>query len=146
MTPWHHGKGIRGVIFLDPYGMEVEWATVRAIAQTKALDVWYLFPLMGIYRQAANDWVAIDDSKRPLITRVLGTDDWENAWYDTPHGQKDMFDHPETPVRMVDVDTIDGYVKSRLEQGLQRGGTRTFSHPYQDRVSTRIAFTAINVP
>jgi three-Cys-motif partner protein len=114
-TPWRWGKGIRGIIFLDPYGMEVEWATVQAIAQTESLDVWYLFPLMGIYRQAAKNAVAIDDNKRGLITRVLGTDEWEGAWYDTPHGQKDMFDHRQAPVRMVNVDTIEKYVKSRLE-------------------------------
>jgi three-Cys-motif partner protein len=115
VTSWHRGKGIRGVIFLDPYGMEVEWATVKAIAQTEALDVWYLFPLMGIYRQAAKNAVAIDDNKRALITRVLGTDEWEDAWYDTPHGGKDMFDHQQTRVRMVNVDTIESYVKNRLE-------------------------------
>jgi three-Cys-motif partner protein len=114
-TPWRGAKGIRGIIFLDPYGMEVEWATVEAIAQTEALDVWYLFPLMGIYRQAAKNAVAIDDNKRALITRVLGTDEWERAWYDTPHGQKDTFDHQQAPVRMVNVDKIESYVKGRLE-------------------------------
>jgi three-Cys-motif partner protein len=84
--PWRGPKAMRGVIFLDPYGMEVEWATVEAIAQTEALDVWYLFPLMGIYRQAANDAGDIDDTKRALITRVLGTDEWERVWYEMPHG------------------------------------------------------------
>lgn len=116
-TPWHRGKGVRGVIFLDPYGMEVEWATVEAIARTEALDVWYLFPLMGIYRQAAKDWGAIDDTKRAWITRVLGTDEWERGWYDTPPGQTSLFDdhRPRTPVRMVNVNAIERYVKMRLE-------------------------------
>ena len=31
----------RAVVFLDPYGMEVEWATIEAIAQTHAIE----FPL-----------------------------------------------------------------------------------------------------
>lgn len=34
----------RAVIFLDPYGMQVEWATIEAIARTKAIDLWILFP------------------------------------------------------------------------------------------------------
>src|SRR6266540_7453258 len=38
-----------------------------------------------------------------------------DAWYGTPHGQKDMFGHQQTPVRTVNVDTIESYVKSRLE-------------------------------
>jgi three-Cys-motif partner protein len=70
---------------------------------------------MGIYRQAAKNAAAIDDDKRALITRVLGTDEWERAWYDTPHGQRDMFDHQQPAVRMVDVDAIERFVKIRLE-------------------------------
>ena len=39
-------------MFLDPYGMEVEWKTLQAVAATRAIDVWFLFPLAGLYRQA----------------------------------------------------------------------------------------------
>ncbi|WP_247428805.1 three-Cys-motif partner protein TcmP [Bradyrhizobium sp. 139] len=39
----------RAVLFLDPYGMEVEWQTLEAVASTKAIDVWFLFPLSGLY-------------------------------------------------------------------------------------------------
>src|SRR5262245_47211550 len=119
--------------------MEVEWATIQAIAQTEALDVWYLFPLMGIYRQAAKDAVAIDDNQRARITRVFGTDEWESAWYDTPHGQKDMFDHPQTAVRMVNVDAIERYVKSRLESAFEGAVLEPFSHPHQTGGSARVA-------
>ena len=34
----------RAVLFLDPYGMQVEWETIEAIAGTKAIDLWLLFP------------------------------------------------------------------------------------------------------
>jgi three-Cys-motif partner protein len=92
VTPWRGTgeKGIRGVIFLDPYGMEVEWATVASIAMTRALDLWYFFPLMGLYRQAANEVVAIDAKKRARLTRVLGTEEWEREWYGMPHGSTDL--------------------------------------------------------
>jgi hypothetical protein len=40
---WHR---TRGVIFLDPFGASLEWETLKFIAATKALDVWYLFPLV----------------------------------------------------------------------------------------------------
>jgi three-Cys-motif partner protein len=35
----------RAVVFLDPYGMQVDWAIIEAIAATKAIDLWLLFPL-----------------------------------------------------------------------------------------------------
>src|SRR5262249_42606977 len=50
----------RAVMFLDPYGMTVEWETLKAIAATQAIDVWYLFSLSGLYRQAARSAEAID--------------------------------------------------------------------------------------
>lgn len=37
----------RAVLFLDPFGMQVQWQTIVAISQTKAIDLWLLFPLLG---------------------------------------------------------------------------------------------------
>lgn len=116
--PWRGGpgapKGMRAVMFLDPYGMEVSWPTVQAVANTRAIDLWYFFPLMGLYRQAANDAINIDDVKRDRLNRILGTNDWEKDWYSHPHGPRDLFDDPQSPVRTADVDAIERYVKKRL--------------------------------
>ena len=35
----------RAVLFLDPFGMQVTWETIKAIARTEAIDLWLLFPL-----------------------------------------------------------------------------------------------------
>ncbi len=40
----------RGFVFLDPYGLQVHWSTVQALAKTRALDVFVNFPIMGINR------------------------------------------------------------------------------------------------
>jgi three-Cys-motif partner protein len=60
--------GQRAVVFLDPYGNQVEWKTIEAIARTKAIDLWYLFPAgLGVHRQISGDgtvhWTAC--SARP---------------------------------------------------------------------------------
>ena len=34
----------RGLLFLDPYATQVNWTTLENVAQTKSIDVWYLFP------------------------------------------------------------------------------------------------------
>jgi rhodanese-related sulfurtransferase len=45
----------RTVPFLDPYGMQVEWQTLEAIAQTRAIDLWLLVPLgIAINRMLPN--------------------------------------------------------------------------------------------
>ncbi|MFK5977904.1 MAG: three-Cys-motif partner protein TcmP [Rhizobiaceae bacterium] len=115
-----HGKlkGIRGVIFLDPFGMEINWNTLKVVAETRALDAWIFFPLMGLYRNSPHDRLALDDSKRKSITKVLGTPEWENDWYNhRPTGQQDMFEdmNPKNQTRSLDVDGIEAYVQDRLK-------------------------------
>jgi three-Cys-motif partner protein len=71
----------RAVLFLDPYGMQVEWKTIESIASTKAIDMWLLFPLgMSINRMLIKDgnipaaWVK-------KLDRFFGTHDWEQQFY-----------------------------------------------------------------
>jgi three-Cys-motif partner protein len=103
----------RAVMFLDPYGMDVEWATLEAIAATKAIDVWFLFSLSGLYRQATRRSGGIDASKRAAITRILGTDAWEHELY-SDLGQADFFGGREKR-RTADVRGLEKYTKDRLK-------------------------------
>jgi len=108
----------RGVIFLDPFGMNLEWATLEAIRRTEILDVWYLFPLMGAARQAAREWTGLDASKANALTRVLGTEDWEKRFYELPSpSAPDLFDLAPVqpyPIRKMSVRGIDDFVRERL--------------------------------
>jgi three-Cys-motif partner protein len=110
---WDGWRQARAVMFLDPYGMDVKWATLEAIADTKAIDVWFLFSLSGLYRQATRRSGDIDASKRAAITRILGTDAWEHELY-SDLGQADMFGGQEKQ-RTADVKGLEKYVKARLE-------------------------------
>jgi three-Cys-motif partner protein len=60
----------RGVVFLDPYALQVEWSTLAALAATRVLDVWYLFPIRDAVRQLARQYQGIG-SKEPRLDRVL---------------------------------------------------------------------------
>jgi three-Cys-motif partner protein len=80
----------RAVILLDPYGMTVDWTTLAKIAASKLADVWYLFPLSGLYRQAAKDSRSIDAFKEASLTRIMGPHDWKKALYE-PKPTGDLF-------------------------------------------------------
>jgi three-Cys-motif partner protein len=115
---WDGWKSTRAVMFLDPYGMEVEWETLTAIAETRAIDVWYLFSLSGLYRQAARNISSVDDSKRRALTRMLGTDQWEHELYSPVKSAQsllDGLDPIEVRQRNADVAGLEAYVKRRLE-------------------------------
>jgi three-Cys-motif partner protein len=110
---WKDWRSTRAVMFLDPYGMDVEWATLVATAKTKAVDIWFLFSLSGLYRQATRSSEHITPDKRAAITKILGTDEWEKELY-SDLGQADMFGGaPAT--RTADVRGLERYVQGRLE-------------------------------
>lgn len=71
-------KEKRGVIFLDPFAMSVDWETIEIIGKTGRLDTWYLFPLSAVLRCAAHDPDKVLDEK---LIRFFGTDQWK-SWYE----------------------------------------------------------------
>lgn len=107
----------RAVLFLDPYGLSVEWATLQRIAHTQAIDLWYLFSLSGLVRLTAHDFQQVDQARAERIDTVLGTQDWRTAFY-TPLApdQTDFFsDNPAIGLhRQADVDQIEAFVGNRL--------------------------------
>lgn len=108
--------GTRVVMFLDPYGLSVTWDTLRLIARTQAIDVWYFVSLEGLFRQAAKDPAKITAKKRAAVTRMLGTTEWERDWYKERKQVPDLFGmFDEEAQRVADVDAIEAYVKKRLE-------------------------------
>ena len=112
----HQWDGERAVLFLDPFGMHVEWSTLEAIAKTGAIDVWYLFPYYGLYRQATKNADALDADKEASLTRVLGTPDWRQAFY-AKNPQSDLFGGSNGDVREADHRQMLEFVSKRL-QGL----------------------------
>jgi three-Cys-motif partner protein len=116
-TDW---RRVRGVIFLDPYGNQVEWETLAAISRTM-LDVWYLFPLSGVYRNAPHSRVALTPDKRATLSRILGTAEWEDRFYRQEVAQLSLLSgHEGEGWRIEDVDGIEAYVTERLRS--------TFAH------------------
>jgi three-Cys-motif partner protein len=106
-------KGTRGVLFLDPYALSVPWQTLELIAQTKALDVWYLFPLSATFRLAANDFSRITEGNKSLLDQILGTSEWREVLY-SGDGQPNLIDQNERTVRNATPEEIASFVQTRL--------------------------------
>lgn len=104
----------RAVLFLDPYGLEVSWKMIEKIATTKGIDLWFLFSISGLYRQAANNYESVDKHKKAAITRILGTEEWKEAFYETS-GQGDFFTEEPKKTRVADVSDLLRFVKDRLK-------------------------------
>lgn len=80
----------RGVAFLDPFAMELEYRTLQCLARTEVFDVWYLFPFEATLRCMQNDGKT--PSKTSMrISKALGTDEWKEALYSSFGVQLDLF-------------------------------------------------------
>jgi three-Cys-motif partner protein len=70
------------VVFLDPFGASVKWEVIAALARTRAVDLWLLFPYFAINRMLVRN-------RRPpkawadRLTSVFGTREWESRFYST---------------------------------------------------------------
>jgi three-Cys-motif partner protein len=73
-------KNRRAVLFLDPFGMQVEWKTIECIANTKAIDMWLLFPIGAVNRLLKKDG-EINEKWAARLSAVLGTEDWRTEFY-----------------------------------------------------------------
>lgn len=109
----HNWRETRGVLFLDPYGLQCDWDTVQRIAATKALDVFFLVSLSGLYRQATNNLKDAESDKRERLSTFLGTSGWAEALYKK---QGTFFDEQDDHVRHADPAAFAKYVKERLEE------------------------------
>jgi three-Cys-motif partner protein len=111
------GTNKRGVVFLDPFGMQVEWATIKAIADTKGMDLWLLFPLgIGVNRLLTKDG-EIPDSWKNILNNTFGTTDWESTFYKEPDtGQTSLFDVGKKVEKVVNCEGIAAFFIDRLKQ------------------------------
>ncbi len=110
---WDCNK-FRGVIFIDPYGMEVSWETLKAIKTTESFDIWYLFPISGVCRQAARDYSKMEEYKKKALDKLFGTRDWEKAFYQKV-SQQGLWEDKENTVRTVTIKQMEEWVSNRLK-------------------------------
>ena len=69
----------RGLLFLDPYATQVDWATLESVAGTKSIDVWYLFPFSALNRMLPKNGKY--GSWENTIDRLLGDNSWRTEFY-----------------------------------------------------------------
>ena len=103
----------RGVVFLDPYGLQVTWATLVAISRTKALDVWILFPSgMGLNRLLTKSG-DIRQEWQDTLDRSLGVTTWREAFYRNER-ETDLFGSRNMIVKDADPTKVQRFYLDRL--------------------------------
>ena len=109
----------RGLLFLDPYATQVNWTTLENVAQTKSIDVWYLFPFSALERMLPKNGKY--DKWEDCIDRLLGDSGWREEFYkkDPQMTLFDLFPEPgqsdgERMVKDANPEHIKEYILARL--------------------------------
>ena len=104
----------RAVVFLDPYGMQVEWQLIEAIANTQAIDLWLLFPLgIAVSRLLTNNAPPPEEWAQAL-TRIFGTQDWQSSFYPR-RTTLTLWGKQEVQAKEADFEQIGQYFVQRLK-------------------------------
>jgi three-Cys-motif partner protein len=103
----------RALLFLDPYATEVKWSTLLAVAETKAIDVWYLFPYNAAVRMLTNDG-KMDISWQNRLNDIFGESKWFDEFY-RPDPQISLFGNNDGYIKDINKDTLKEYICNRLK-------------------------------
>ena len=117
----------RAVVFLDPFGTQVDWGTVQAIAGTEKCDTWILFPVSAIRRLLPLHGQVRSPGNEDRLTRVFG----DESWRDLQHTQTSLFDEEEVqtdPGVKAIVELYRSKLEGSFEQVAPSGRTLRNSH------------------
>jgi three-Cys-motif partner protein len=100
----------RAVVFLDPFGMQVPWSTVEALAKTKAIEVIVNFPLGMAIQRLLTKSGDIPHGWQMSLDTFFGSPDWRGLTYEE---SADLFGPKVQKVSESGVRLVEWY-RSRL--------------------------------
>lgn len=106
----------RAVLFLDPYGMQVNWKTIECISQTNAIDMWMLFPLGIAINRILRRNGKISEANRKKLDLFFGTTDWYNEFYTTNRQANLLENNEEDTFNKCSMEKIAEYINQRLNE------------------------------
>jgi len=105
----------RAVVFLDPYGMQVDWKTVELLAETKGVDLWILLPIGVALNRLLPRGEKPSGKFAERLDDFLGPCDWREEFY-ARNVTTDLFgEEHETFSRTANIDALGEFVLKRLK-------------------------------
>ena len=110
-TNWRNS---RAVMFLDPFGSQVDWSTHCTIARCN-IDLWYLFPAgLSVNRQISNSG-EVDEYHAKSLDRLFGNAGWREEFL-VIERKPDLFDPSrQVTTKVCDADTATRYMLRRMK-------------------------------
>ena len=109
-TNWYQN---RAVLFLDPYATQLSWDTLKIVAATEAIDVWYLFPFSAVNRMLTRNG-EFPSSWKDKINSLFGDDSWFDQFYKQDMQMSLFNSEDEKYYKSVNNEMLKEYICARL--------------------------------
>jgi three-Cys-motif partner protein len=94
--------------------MQVDWATIEAIAATKAIDLWILFPLGVAVNRLLTKHQPPPKKWADALTRFFGSEVWKQEFY-PKRTERTLWGEEETERKEADFGRIGRFFLKRLK-------------------------------
>ena len=99
--------------------MQVDWETIRQLGETKAVDLWLLFPLGQAVMRLLQRTKEPPPEWQTALDRVFGTHLWKERFYITER-EADLFDTDRVATRRIaDSAQVASFMIERLESAFE---------------------------
>jgi three-Cys-motif partner protein len=77
----------RALCILDPYGLDLNWETIKTAGESKVIEIFLNFPVMDMNRNVLwHNSEQVSKLHRERMTKYWGDNSWEEAAYQTTQG------------------------------------------------------------
>jgi three-Cys-motif partner protein len=136
-------KRSRAVVFADPFGMQVDWETIEAVAACPIIDFWYLVPTGLALNRMATKSGKMPKSWSDRLDRFMGAGDWRTRWYLRTE-QEGLFGTIENVEKVADVGLIEDDFQARLRKAFPFVAKNRMQLRDQGRVLFTLMFACSN--
>jgi three-Cys-motif partner protein len=136
-------KRERAVVFADPFGMQVDWETIEAVAACPIVDFWYLVPTGLALNRMATTSGNMPKSWGDRIDRFMGEKEWRERWYRRTESD-DLFGRIETVEKVADIKLIEDDFQARLGKAFPLVAKNRMRLTDQGRVLFTLMFACSN--
>lgn len=106
LIPKFNSSSTRAFVFLDPYGLSIDWETITKLAKTKKCDIFINFSVMGVTRILPKEIEPKEESIQ-LLDRIMGNTDWLAEIYQSrKYIQPSLFPEQNEKISSLKRDTI----------------------------------------
>lgn len=86
----HDWRKWRAIVFLDPFGRQVQWQTIKSLSKARGIEIFLNLPVWMAIQRFLKRHGDFTQKERESLNVYFGTDKWASLLYKTESRQPDL--------------------------------------------------------